>query len=116
MTASKRSGFGSVHPWVPTTKLIDLKHLGKLQEELGELQSAVARCIIQGINECDPETTKLNRGWLEEEIGDVLANIELVMGHFVLDRAFIEGRAEVKRTRLRVWHGMLEGIDNEKKG
>lgn len=104
----KRQGFGSIHPWVPITKAIDLKHLGKLQEELGELQSAVARCIIQGINEKEPETGKVNRDWLEEEIADVLANIELNIQHFGLNNTFIGGRLEVKQRRLKVWHGMLE--------
>jgi hypothetical protein len=108
MMATQRSGFGSVHPWKPTTKPIDLKHLGKLIEELGELQAALARCIIQGINEKEPTTGKLNRDWLEEEIADTLANIELVISHFTLNRHFIEGRSDVKMRRLKVWHDMLD--------
>ncbi len=88
---------------------IDLKHLGKLGEELGEAQSAVCRCIIQGIDEREPVTGKVNRVWLEDEIADVLANIELVTEHFQLDTARMAGRMERKMEHLRGWHSMLGG-------
>lgn len=65
-------------PWHPINVAIDLKHLGKLAEELNECGSATARCIIQGMDGCEPESGKPNRQWLQEEIADVLANVELV--------------------------------------
>jgi len=54
-----------VNPWHPMSDPVDIKHLGKLLEELAEgvnalnevasamnkAASAVARCLIQGINE-----------------------------------------------------------------
>jgi NTP pyrophosphatase (non-canonical NTP hydrolase) len=98
----------ALNPWHPMTKPIDLKHLGKLAEELGEAQSAVARCIIQGINEEEPITHKSNRMWLQEEIADVLANLDLVINHFKLDWGFISIRASRKKTHLSGWHSMLE--------
>jgi NTP pyrophosphatase (non-canonical NTP hydrolase) len=64
---------------------IDVKHLGKLAEELNEAGSAVARCLIQGIEESEPVTRKSNREWLEDELADVMANIDLVAAHFGLD-------------------------------
>lgn len=76
----------ALNPWHPMDKPIDLKHLGKLGEECGELSSAVSRCIIQGIDESEPVTHKPNREWLEDEIADVVANIELVSEHFQLDQ------------------------------
>ncbi len=100
----------SVNPWVPMTNLLDLKHLGKLGEETGELSSAVARCIIQGIDGAEPVTGKINREWLEDEIADVKNNIELVTEHFGLDWKRIEARVEKKRALLKIWHGMLEGL------
>ena len=93
------------------TRPVDVKHLGKLGEEVNELGSAISRCIIQGIDECDPVTGKQNRQWLQDEIADVLANIELVREHFGLDSDAISLRVEKKKRHLRAWHSM---IDDEK--
>jgi len=86
------------------TDAVALKHLGKLTEECGELASAASRCIIQGIDETEPTTGRCNRLWLQDEIADVLANIELVINHFALDVDVIDARAERKQEYLRRWH------------
>jgi hypothetical protein len=98
----------ALNPWRPMSRPIDLKHIGKLGEEANELGSAVSRCIIQGIDECEPVTGKPNRVWLRDEIADVLANIELCVEHFGLDKEAIRARAERKKVHLRGWHSMLE--------
>lgn len=98
----------ALNPWRPMTRPIDLKHLGKLGEELNEAGTAVNRCIIQGIDESEPITKKVNREWLEDELADVLANIELVVKHFGLDMQRMSERTERKKTHLRGWHSMLE--------
>lgn len=95
-----------MHPWHPMNNALDLKHLGKLGEESGELSAAVSRCIIQGIEECEPVTEKPNREWLEDEIADVLANCALVSEHFDLDEERIEKRRDLKYDQLKKWHGM----------
>lgn len=93
-------------PWVPMTEPIDLMVMGKLSEELAECGSAAARCIIQGIDECEPSTGEVNRRWLEKEIADVLANIELTVERFGLDTDFIGERSAFKMRYLRKWHSM----------
>ncbi len=98
----------ALNPWVPMSDLLDLKHIGKLQEELGEASAATARCVIQGIDECEPITRKPNRQWLEDELADVLANIELNVEHFRLDFARMIARKERKKAHLRGWHDMLK--------
>ncbi len=97
-----------INPWHPMSKPIDLKFFGKLGEELGECSSAVSRCIIQGLEECEPVTGKLNREWLEDEMADVLANIELVMERYELDKLRIFARAARKKEGLKTWHNMLD--------
>lgn len=94
------------NPWHPMTDAVDIKHLGKLIEELSECSSAAARCIIQGVDEKEPVTGKLNRHWLEEEVADVRANVELVTERFQLDRARMQQRVEIKLYHLRKWHEM----------
>lgn len=95
-----------MNPWHPIDNKVDLKHLGKLAEELGDCSAAVARCIIQGVEGQEPNTRKFNKTWLEEEIADVKANILLVEERFNLDTTFINDRAETKVIRLRDWHEM----------
>lgn len=95
-----------LNPWHPMTDPVDLKHMGKLLEELNEAGSATARCLIQGINEVEPTTKKLNKLWLEEEMADVIANFELVQERFGLDMGFINNRVTQKKLRLRTWHDM----------
>ena len=96
------------NPWNPITKPIDLKHLGKLLEELGEATSAASRCLIQGIYEREPVTGKVNKEWLEDELADVMANVELVMDHFDLDKWRMLARLQKKKKHLAEWHGMLK--------
>lgn len=78
------------NPWHPITAPVDLKHLGKLNEECGELVAAAACCRMQGIAATMP--------WLEDEIADVRANIDLCVDHFALGRVEIAMR--VLRTKL----------------
>lgn len=94
------------NPWTPITDLVLLKHLGKLNEELAECSSAVSRCIIQGVDECEPSTGVCNREWLEKEIADVIANVTLVMEHLNLDQGAIDKRVIFKREHLKRWHSM----------
>lgn len=96
------------HPWHPMINPLDVKHLGKLGEESSELGSAIFRCLIQGIDEAEPVTRKVNRQWLTEEVADVLANIHLVRKHFKLDAAVIGRRITRKVELLKAWHGALE--------
>ena len=101
-----------LNPWQPITVPITLKHLGKLAEELNECGSAVARCIIQGVDGTEPDTGKVNREWLQEEIADVIANAQLVIEHLGLCQECIDARVINKKQRLRTWHAMLSPGEN----
>lgn len=93
-------------PWHPMSDPVDLKHLGKLLEELGEAVSAAARCLIQGIDEREPVTGKVNRKWLEDELADVRAGYELTIEHFNLTVEEMNQRTERKMEHLRQWHNL----------
>lgn len=96
----------NANPWHPIQDPVDLKHLGKLSEELGEAQAAVSRCIIQGIEEEEPVTGRLNRECLENELADVTANISLVALRFELNKDRMNKRAAKKMAHLKQWHDM----------
>lgn len=93
--------------WIPTTDLLDLAVLGKLAEECGELSSIIARCIIQGPDENDPESNKPNLQALMEEIADVRAMSELAIARFQLDRGKIAARTDRKIQMKMAWHSMI---------
>lgn len=93
--------------WIPITDPVHLAALGKLQEELGELVAIIGRCIIQGIDECDPETGKSNRVALGEELGDVCGLSELVITELTLPFGEIRERADRKLKMKLKWLGML---------
>lgn len=99
----------ALNPWEPMANPIDVKHLGKLSEEVNELGTAIARCLIQGMDECEPTTGKPNRQWLTEEVADVLCNIELNIERFDLNRGDIERRISRKREHIRAWHAFTPG-------
>lgn len=96
----------ALNPWHPMTDAVAVKHLGKLGEEVSELGAAIFRCLIQGVDEVHPVTKKPNRKWLEDEIADVLAGIDLCFEHFNLDKERIHARSEAKAVRLQEWHRM----------
>lgn len=95
------------NPWVPISDALTLKHIGKLGEECCELGAAIFRCIIQGIDEAEPVTGKVNRVWLQEEIADVIANSNLVRNFLQLDATDIALRVGRKTRQLKLWHEML---------
>ena len=62
-----------MNAWYPITDRIKIVTIGKAMEELGELQNILARALIQGLDERDPTTNKVNRLAIQEEISDVMA-------------------------------------------
>lgn len=100
-----------VSKWIPTTDLMMLRRMGKLVEELGELQAVAARCIIQGIDEVDPGTGKVNRERLANEIADVYAQLDETVDRLGLDTEAILQRTYTKRGYMREWEEMFENAN-----
>lgn len=101
--------------WTPTTDLMMLRRMGKLQEELAELANVAARCIIQGIDEVDPGTGKVNRARLENEIADVLAQCRCTIDALGLDDDRIAERTRDKREQMAEWEAMFPPAGSEPK-
>lgn len=98
----------TVTKWVPTTDLMTLRRFGKLLEELGELTEVASRCIIQGIDELDPSTQRMNRVRLVDEIADVYAQLDETIEAFDLNKFYIEKRREKKRMYMQEWEEMFK--------
>lgn len=93
--------------WIPTTDLLMLRRMGKLQEELSELGGVAARCVIQGIDEVDPGSGDVNRLRLEQEIADVYAQLDETISRLGLRADFIGERREYKRGLMHEWEAFF---------
>ena len=94
-------------PWQPISAPRLLALVAKAQEELGELASALARSQCQGFGGHEPKTGKLNLNWVEDEVGDVRAVVDLLEYYLPLNVSQIELRRLRKQRYLRTWLDQL---------
>lgn len=100
----------AMSPWRPISNPFHIRRLGKLQEELSELQKAVARCLIQGLDGTDPDTGEPNLTALWKEAADVQAQIDVSAATFRLPVLEMAARALVKRARMDEWEAALAAV------
>ncbi len=103
---------GAPSPWQPIQDKPLQAALGKLAEELAEAGAAVARCLIQGLEDCEPVTKVPNRVWLENELADVSAAMRIVATHYGLDVQRMLAREHRKYEHLSQWRRMLTEPDH----
>lgn len=93
--------------WRPISNPFHIRRLGKLAEELAELQKVVSRCLIQGLDGVDPDTGEVNLKALWKEAADVQAQIDVSAATFRLPVLDMAARAWVKRARMDEWEALL---------
>lgn len=98
-------GQTTISPWIPECDQVRLATLGKLIEECNELSARAARCIIQGIDEVDPDSGRTNREELSLEVSDVIATIQTIKRELNVD--YSDDRANNKRTGFKRWLDMI---------
>ena len=74
-----------------------------LQEECAEVIVAVSKISRYGIDNFKPGKPKTNREHLEEELGDLVAMIDILTRNGVIDSANIEMAAAAKVEKLKKW-------------
>ncbi|UBF29884.1 hypothetical protein K9N68_37370 (plasmid) [Kovacikia minuta CCNUW1] len=79
------------------------KGLTKLMEEMGELTQVAAKKSSYLYTDVHPDNNGLLSSRMEEEVGDVLAAIEFVIGKHRLNREVIEQRRQKKLKIFREW-------------
>lgn len=95
--------------WLPIQDRRTLAALSKLIEECGELASAAARCIAQGMEGAEPTTGKPNWQWLGEEMADVMAMMHVVVDTVEACPAINIKRMHGKYDMKMKWLQMIEG-------
>jgi NTP pyrophosphatase (non-canonical NTP hydrolase) len=79
-----------------------------LQEECAEVIVAVSKISRFGIDNYKPGKPKTNREHLEEEIGDVLAMIDIMLEKNVVSLVNLEVAKAAKIEKLKKWSTIYE--------
>jgi NTP pyrophosphatase (non-canonical NTP hydrolase) len=79
-----------------------------LQEECAEVIQAVSKISRFGIDNYKPGKPKTNREHLEEELGDMLAMIDILQDMDIVSYANIERAQAAKIEKLKKWSTIYE--------
>ena len=74
-----------------------------LQEECAEVIQAVSKCSRFGMDNCKPGKPLTNREHLEEELGDVLAMVDIMLEQGIVNIAKLEEAKLNKKYKLKKW-------------
>ena len=74
-----------------------------LQEECAEVIQAVSKISRFGIDNFKPGKPKTNREHLEEELGDMLAMIDIMLEKSVISQDKLELAKQAKIEKLKKW-------------
>ena len=78
------------------------------QEECSEVIQAISKINRFGFDGCHPEKTYNNREHLEEEVGDVLAMIDLLLENEIVSWANVNKARRAKFDKLRQWSTIMD--------
>ena len=73
------------------------------QEECAEVVVAVSKISRFGIDNFKPGKPLTNREHLEEEVGDLLAMVDLMVEHKIINPASVEIARIAKKEKLKQW-------------
>lgn len=79
-----------------------------LQEECAEVIQAVSKISRFGIDNLKPGKPKTNREHLEEELGDMLAMIDIMLELSVISLDNLEIAKKAKVEKLKKWSSIYE--------
>ena len=78
-----------------------------LQEECAEVIQAVSKISRFGLDNIKPGKPKTNREHLEEELGDLMAMIDILQEMDIVSYANIEKASEAKIEKLKIWSNIF---------
>ena len=83
-----------------------------LQEECAEVIQAVSKIRRFGIDNLKPGKPKTNREHLEEEVGDMLAMVDIMLANGIVTAEHLEIAKRAKIEKLKKWSNIpnLENI------
>lgn len=78
------------------------------QEECAEVTQAISKVFRFGFNSKHPERAMNNRECLEEEIGDLMCMVDLMIEHNMINRNNILYASGNKRKKLEQWSSIMK--------
>ena len=82
-----------------------------LSEECAEVIQAISKCHRFGIDNFKPGKPKTNREHLEEELGDLMAMVDILIKMEVIDPAVLEVAKRAKIEKLKKW-STIENLES----
>ena len=76
------------------------------QEECAEVVQAISICFRFGFNDMYNGAT--NKEKLEEEVGDLLCMINMMMDNRIIDRLSVEFAIDAKSEKIRKWSNIFK--------
>jgi len=79
-----------------------------LQEECAEVTQAVSKIFRFGMDTQYPEGAPSNKEKLEEEIGDLLAMIDILVEQGIISDSHVNQARKNKKNKLKQWSGIFK--------
>ena len=73
------------------------------QEECAEVTQAISKIFRFGFDSVHPVTNKSNMQSLEEEVGDLLAMVDIMVEKCIISDSNVNEARKAKREKLKVW-------------
>ena len=81
-----------------------------LSEECAEVIQAISKCHRFGMDNVKPGKPKTNREHLEEELGDLLAMVDILLEMDVVDGQALQLAKIAKIEKLKKWSTIYESV------
>lgn len=79
-----------------------------LQEECAEVTQAVSKCFRFGLTNLKPGKPKTNQEHLQDEIGDLLAMVDILKDMNIVTEEGLNKAKQVKFEKLKKWSNIYE--------
>ena len=79
------------------------------QEECAEVTQAISKIFRFGFDSVHPVSGKTNQQSLEEEVGDLLAMIDIMVEKCIISDEKLNSARKAKREKLKTWSS-IEGL------
>ena len=73
------------------------------QEECAEVTQAISKIFRFGFSSTHPVSGKSNQASLEEEVGDLLAMVDIMMEKCIISDSNVNAARIAKREKLKTW-------------
>jgi hypothetical protein len=73
------------------------------QEECAEVTQAISKIFRFGVDSVHPVTNKTNQQSLEEEVGDLLAMVDIMIEKCIISDSNVNAARQAKKEKLKIW-------------